>query len=117
MDSGRRKICVAVCLVGVVLGVAGAKWTPGISENAAEGGAAGIFEGSGDVGNVLHKGSMEFDAAKGTYTIAGSGENMWFASDELQFAWKKGQGDVTLTADVAFVGAGKNGHRKAVLMI
>jgi len=117
MDSGRRKVCVAVCLVGVVLGVAGAKWTPGISENAAEGGAAGIFEGSGDVGNVLHKGSVEFDAAKGTYTIAGSGENMWFASDEFQFAWKKGQGDVTLTADVAFVGAGKNGHRKAVLMI
>ena len=77
----------------------------------------GIFEGTGDVGNVLHKGSVEFDAAKGTYTIAGSGENMWFASDEFQFAWKKGKGDVTLTADIAFLGTGKNEHRKAVLMI
>jgi hypothetical protein len=77
----------------------------------------GIFAGTGDVGQVLHKGSVEFDAAKGTYTIAGSGENMWFASDEFQFAWKKGKGDVTLTADIAFLGTGKNEHRKAVLMI
>ncbi len=83
----------------------------------AESSAVGIFEGSGDVGKVLHKGSVEFDAAKGRYTIAGSGENMWFASDEFQFAWKKMNGDVTLTADIAFEGSGKNEHRKAVLMV
>jgi TolB protein len=85
--------------------------------SAAESGAVGIFEGSGDVGKVLHPGSVEFDAAKGTYTIAGSGENMWFGKDEFQFAWRKLTGDVTLTADIAFVGAGKNEHRKAVLMV
>src|SRR5256886_3217323 len=77
----------------------------------------GIFEGFGDVGTVLHAGSVEYDAPKRSYTIAGSGENMWFASDAFQFAWKKVSGDVTLTADISFLGKGMNEHRKAVLMI
>ena len=79
--------------------------------------AAGIFEGHGDIGTVLHAGSVEYDEAKQSYTIAGSGENMWFASDAFQFAWKKISGDVTLTADISFLGKGVNEHRKAVLMI
>src|SRR6266849_7433820 len=79
--------------------------------------AVGIFEGHGDVGTVLHPGAVEFDAAKGSYTIAGSGENMWLASDAFQFAWKKMSGDVTLTADISFLGKGVNEHRKAVLMV
>src|SRR5260370_29191035 len=79
--------------------------------------AAGIFEGHGDVGTVLHEGSVEYDGAKRSYTIAGSGENMWFASDAFQFAWKKMSGDVTLTADISFLGKGANEHRKAGLMI
>src|SRR5258708_4967025 len=77
----------------------------------------GLFEGHGDVGTVLHRGSAEFDAAKGIYTIAGSGENMWFAADGFQFVWKKVSGDVTLTADISFVGKGVNEHRKAVLIV
>jgi TolB protein len=76
----------------------------------------GIFEGFVDVGNVLHAGSAEYDAAKGSYTIAGSGENMWFASDAFRFVWKKMSGNVTLTADISFLGKGVNEHRKAVLM-
>jgi len=78
---------------------------------------AGIFEGRGNIGTVLHAGSVEYDAAKRSYTIAGSGENMWFASDAFQFAWKKVSGDITLTADISFLGKGANEHRKAVLMI
>jgi Tol biopolymer transport system component len=77
----------------------------------------GLFEGHGDVGAVLHAGSVEYDAAKRSYTIAGNGENMWFARDGFQFAWKKVSGDVTLTADISFVGKGANVHRKAVLMM
>jgi regulation of enolase protein 1 (concanavalin A-like superfamily) len=77
----------------------------------------GIFENHSDVGTVLHAGATEYDAAKRTYTISGSGENMWFATDAFQYAWKKVSGDVTLTATIAFEGAGKEGHRKAVLMI
>ena len=79
--------------------------------------AAGIFEGHGDVGKALHEGSVEYDAAKGSYAIVGSGENMWSANDDFQFAWKKMSGDVTLTADITFFGKGVNEHRKAVLMI
>jgi hypothetical protein len=78
---------------------------------------AGLFENHGDIGTVLHAGSVEYDAAKRNYTIAGSGENMWSASDAFQFAWKKMSGDVTLTADISFLSKGVNEHRKAVLMI
>jgi hypothetical protein len=79
--------------------------------------AIGIFEGHGDVGTVLHAGSVDYDAGKQSYTIAGSGENMWFAADAFQFVWKKVSGDVSLVADVNFLGQGKNPHRKAVLMV
>ncbi len=77
----------------------------------------GLFEDHGDVGNVLHRGSVKFDPAAGTYTISGSGDNMWFSNDEFQFVWKKVTGDVTLAADIAFEGTGGNPHRKAVLMV
>jgi hypothetical protein len=77
----------------------------------------GIFEDHADVGTVLHPDSVAYDAAKRAYTIAGSGENMWFAADAFQFVWKKLSGDVTLTADISFIGAGGEAHRKAVLMI
>ncbi len=77
----------------------------------------GVFEARGDVGTVPHAGSVEYDAGKKSYTIAGGGENMWFKADAFQFAWKKMSGDVSLTADISFVGTGGNAHRKAVLMI
>jgi regulation of enolase protein 1 (concanavalin A-like superfamily) len=79
--------------------------------------ATGLFEDHADVGVVLHPGSAEYNAAERTYTVAGSGENMWFAADALHFAWKKVSGDVTLTANISFIGTGGNAHRKAVLMI
>ena len=77
----------------------------------------GIFEGRGDVGVVLHAGSVDYDPAKGTYTISGSGENMWLTADAFQFAWKKVSGDVTLTADISFLTKTGNEHKKAVLML
>ena len=79
--------------------------------------AVGVFEARGDVGTVLHAGSVEYDAEKKSYTIAGSGENMWFKADAFQFAWKKMSGDVSVSADISFIGTGGNAHRKAVLMI
>ena len=77
----------------------------------------GIFESHANVGAVLNSGAVEYDSAKKSYTIAGSGENMWFGADAFQFAWKKMSGDVTLSADISFLGNGGNPHRKAVLMI
>ena len=78
----------------------------------------GIFEGHGDVGDgAARRAPSTFDAATQSYTVTGSGENMWFAKDAFHFAWKKVSGDCPLTADIAFVGAGKDPHRKACLMI
>jgi hypothetical protein len=79
--------------------------------------AQGIFTDHQDVGTVLHPGSAVYDAATRSYTISGSGENMWFGIDDFHFAWKKVSGDVALQADIAFVGSGGNPHRKAVLMM
>jgi Tol biopolymer transport system component len=77
----------------------------------------GLFEGQSGVGKVLHAGSVEFDAAKQTYTISGSGENMWAAADGFHFVWKRVSGDVTLAADISILGQGGNAHRKGVLMV
>lgn len=65
---------------------------------------------------MLHPGSAQYDASQHTYTLIGSGENMWYASDAFQFVWKQVSGDVTLTADITFPEKGGNPHRKAVLM-
>ena len=86
-------------------------------EAASSASAPGIFESHGDVGTVLHAGAVEYDTAKQTYTIAGSGENMWSTKDAFQFAWERASGDVMLTADIAFLGKGAQEHRKAVLMV
>ncbi|WP_263358834.1 TolB family protein [Acidicapsa ligni] len=77
----------------------------------------GVFDGHNDVGTVLHAGTVDFDSAKGAYTITGSGENMWLTKDAFHFLWKKTSGDVSLTADIHFPSAGTNPHRKAVLVI
>ena len=77
----------------------------------------GMFESHGDIGAVLHAGSAEYDAVERNYTIAGSGENMWSVRDGFHFVWKRVSGDVTLTANVSFIGKGVNEHRKAVLMV
>src|ERR1700757_2280912 len=77
----------------------------------------GIFDSHSDVGTVLHAGSVEYDAAKRTYAITGTGENMWSVTDAFQFVWKKMSGDVMLTADISFETKTGNEHKKAVLIL
>jgi hypothetical protein len=77
----------------------------------------GIFDGQVDVGSVRRPGSVEFDPAKGSYLIAGGGENMWFATDAFHFVWKTMSGDLTLASDIHWIGTGGNPHRKACLII
>jgi len=78
---------------------------------------AGLFESHGDIGAVGKAGAVEFDAGRGAYTVTGGGANMWFTNDALHYAWKRMSGDVSLAADVRFVGTGGNAHRKACLII
>jgi TolB protein len=108
-NSVKPSLLLTVLVLGIFSG-------PVIKANAREK-VEGIFESHGDVGKVLHSGSVEYDAAKRAYTVAGSGENMWFGTDAFHFVWKKVAGDATLTADISFLGTGGNAHRKAVLMI
>jgi TolB protein len=77
----------------------------------------GIFEGSNDIGKVKYAGSVQFDPSDSTYTLSGGGTNMWFDSDELHYLWKKASGDISITADITWVGEGGNPHRKAGLII
>ena len=42
---------------------------------------------------------------------------MWAATDSFHFVWKKVEGDVSLSADLAFLGQGGDPHRKGVLMV
>ncbi len=49
--------------------------------------------------------------------MTGGGANMWAKADAFQFVWKRISGDVTITADVRFLGAGAVEHRKAVLLV
>ncbi len=77
----------------------------------------GVFEGHADVGVVLHRGSVNYDTGKATYTISASGENMWAARDDFHYVWKKVSGELALAADVAFLGQGTDPHRKACLVI
>ena len=83
------------------------------------GGAAkvGMFDGHGDVGTVVQPGAVEVDPAGRAYTVSGSGENMWGTKDAFHYAWKPASGDLAISADVAFVGAGVDPHRKACLVI
>src|SRR5580698_9242529 len=105
------RILAMVAAVSCVFPVGHPAWAQGGS------GPVGIFEGHGDVGTVLHLGSVDYDVATKTYTITGSGENMWLAMDAFQFAWKKVSGDVTLTADISFLDKTGNEHKKAALIL
>ncbi len=77
----------------------------------------GIFEGHGDVGTVLHPGSVEYDAALKTYKITASGENVWGTADGMHYVWKKVSGDVSLTAEISFQTTTGDPHKKGMLML
>ncbi len=77
----------------------------------------GVFGGNADVGATPKAGSASFNPGKAEYRITGGGANVWADKDAFQFAWKRAGGDITLTADVHFVGAGAVPHRKAMLML
>ncbi len=75
----------------------------------------GIFSAGQDVGDVGAAGSSTLDAS--TYSVTGSGRNMWSTDDAFHFVWTEAQGDAALSADVSFLGDGTDPHRKACLVI
>ena len=77
----------------------------------------GIFTNQGSVGQTPPGGNAIYDPAKGEYRITGGGSNIWYDSDAFYFVWKQVLGDLSLSADVQWVGTSSVAHRKAVLMI
>lgn len=82
-----------------------------------QGSDLGVFTNEGSVGQTPPGGKVVYDKAKGEYRITGGGANMWATTDAFYFVWKKVSGDVTLSADIQWVGTSAAEHRKAVLII
>ncbi len=77
----------------------------------------GIFEEASDVGDTSLSGAVEFHADSNEYVVTGGGENVWGTEDALHYIWRKGAGDLVLTANVRWRGQGRHPHRKAGWMV
>jgi TolB protein len=88
----------------------------GASLARAQANDLGIYTNENSVGQTPPGVKAQYDPAKGEYHITGGGENVWGTADAFYFVWKKASGDMTLTADVTWVGASNAEHRKALLM-
>ena len=71
-----------------------------------------MFDGQADVGKVRHAGSVSFDAQRQSYTVAGSGQNMWGDHDDFHLVWKRLTGNFILSTRAHFLGKGVEAHRK-----
>ena len=106
------KLFTVVCLV--LLSAAALFHTAHVSSNDSK---LGLFEDHRDIGSVQKPGAVEYDAAKKSYLITGGGENIWATTDGFHFIWKQMSGNLSLAADVSWIGTGGNAHRKACLLI
>jgi len=95
MNSGKL-IMLFLCLAMPVLGA----------------NAEGIFDAHADIGEISLPGSVKYDYESQSYTVEGSGANMWFNKDAFFFVWKRMHGDFILRARAAFLGDGTDPHRK-----
>jgi hypothetical protein len=77
----------------------------------------GSFEDHRDIGNPKNKGNAVYDSQSQSYTLTGSGYNIWFGRDEFHFLFSKLKGDFLLTANFEFIGKGTDPHRKIGWMV
>lgn len=77
----------------------------------------GLFEGETNVGGSALGGSALYDAQSETYTVTGSGEDIYGTRDEFYYVWRQVQGDLSLTAEVAFDDTTGHMYRKAGWMV
>ena len=70
-----------------------------------------------DIGNVKHEGSTVYNFQSQKYQLEGSGENIWFDSDEFHFVYFKVSGDFIIRGHMNFVGIGTDPHRKIGWML
>jgi regulation of enolase protein 1 (concanavalin A-like superfamily) len=77
----------------------------------------GLFSGHSDVGPVLHPGSAVYDSSADSYTLRGSGSNIWFTRDEFHYLYTRVKGDFILQARGHLLGKGVEAHRKFGWMV
>lgn len=77
----------------------------------------GPFQGNGDIGAVRIPGHATYDDKQQTYTLEGSGTNMWLDHDEFHFVWRKMTGNFILQTATEFVGQGVDPHRKVGIIV
>ena len=71
---------------------------------------------SQDIGSVAATGTYNFNSGTGTYTIEGSGADIWSTADEFRFSHASLTGDGTITARVVSI-ENTNGFAKAGVMM
>ncbi len=62
-------------------------------------------------------GSATYNSGDQSYSIRGSGYNIWFERDEFHYLYNKIKGDFILTANFRFEGKGTDPHRKTGWML
>jgi hypothetical protein len=76
----------------------------------------GQFATGTDVGAVAAGGGDAFDNTTGTYTVRGSGSDIWGTADEFHYLWAQWEGDFQITTRVDSV-QNVNAWTKAGIMI
>ena len=76
-----------------------------------------LFTGAGDVGTVKIPGHSSYVNSTRTYTLTGSGKNLWEDTDACYFVWKKVSGDFDISGELSFEGEGVDPHRKIGFMV
>ena len=106
-----KKVIVSAlgCLGGLLL-------TSSVSDYAIAA-KSNVFSSHTNVGVTPKKGKVKYDSKKNEYAITGGGANIWGTTDAFEYVCRKISGDVTLSADIRFVGQGAVAHRKGALMI
>jgi len=88
-----------------------------INASMAQDVSTGIFNNSADIGNPKNPGSAKYNSGDQSYSIRGSGYNIWFERDEFHYLYNKIKGDFILTANFRFEGKGTDPHRKTGWML
>ncbi len=83
----------------------------------SQGTKTGIFQHAADIGNPFLKGTAIYNLGDQSYTLRGSGYNIWFGRDEFHYLFNEIEGDFILTAEFEFTGEGGNAHRKTGWMV
>ena len=76
-----------------------------------------ILTGHIDIGNYVNEGGAAYNATTKTYTVSGSGNDIWDAADAFHYAYKKMTGAYAIESDCFITIPGASDWTKAGLMV